>query len=225
MQSLYRLILNDFYLDEMQELLIESKGIKTDQYYIPPFELREGEVVIIYLQAGPFFDILKEQLTAIFTGKVQHENVRIIKPLTFAEPFHESTFKRIFNPVTVNRYLRKNANLNSVFLSEIFAIDAFAKKDKVKNLDTSQQKRLSLCSVFSKTRNIVFDLRGEGALYFAKTYKFVKDEIKNGGAAILIDWSNELKNDCSKFITLEWLVNTEELMKIGNGTASLSRMY
>ena len=43
----------------MKELIIESKGIKTDHYFIPPFELREGELVIIYLEGGAYFDDLK----------------------------------------------------------------------------------------------------------------------------------------------------------------------
>lgn len=43
----------------MKELIIESKGIKTDHYFIPPFELREGELVIIYLEGGAYFDDLR----------------------------------------------------------------------------------------------------------------------------------------------------------------------
>lgn len=209
----------------MQKLIIESKGIKTDQYFIPPFELREGELVVLYLEVGCHFDDMKEQLIAIFTGKVQHENVKIIKPLTFAEQFKESFFKRMFNPIKVGHYLKKYANVNDPIVSKIFEIDTFTKKDKVKNLGISEQKRLSLTAVFSKTKNVVFDLRGEGASYFFKTYEFAKDEIKNKGAAILIDWSNELKNDCSKFIVIEWLVDIDEQIKIANKSVSLSKMY
>lgn len=210
--------------DIMKELIIESKGIKTDHYFIPPFELREGELVIIYLEGGAYFDDLKEQLLAIFAGKVHHENVKVIKPLTFAAPIEESALKRIFNPMSVGRYLKKNANLKKSVL-RIFEIDNFTKKDKVKNLETSERKRLSLCAVFSKTKYVSFDLRGEGAAYFNKTYQFAKNEIKNDSAAILIDWSDDLKNDCSKFIAIEWLADLEELRKIGNGSANLSRMY
>ncbi|GGF19916.1 hypothetical protein [Flavobacterium limi] len=198
----------------MKELLIESKGIRTDQYFIPPFELREGELIIIYLDGGSHFDCLKAQLVAVFTGKEKHENVRIYEPLTFASnPLRESFFKRIFNPITVGSYLKKNADLKSSIVSKIFEIDTFTKKDKVKDLGISEKKRLSLTAVFSKTKNIVFDLRGEGAVYFTKTYEFVKDEIKNGGTAILIDWSPDLKNDCSKFVSIQWLVPYGEVYK------------
>ena len=208
----------------MKGLIIESKGIKTDHYFIPPFELREGELVIIYLEGGAHFDDLKEQLVAIFSGKAHHENVKVIKPLTFVTPIEESALKRIINPMSVGEYLKRNANLkNSV--SRIFEVDDFTKKDKVKKLDTSERKRLSLCAVFSKTKYVSFDLRGEAAAYFNKTYQFAKDEIKNDSAAILIDWSNELKNDCSRFISIEWLADSEELKKIFSNGGKLSPMY
>lgn len=209
----------------MKELIIESKGIKTDRYFIPPFELRKGEFVILFLQGGAHFDDMKTQLTAIFTGMAHHESVKIFKPLTFAEPYKESTFKKIFNPITVFKYLKKNANLKDIVTSKIFEIDTFSKKNKMKDLDTSQKKRLSLCSVFSKTKNIVFDLRGEGPVGANKTVEFVKDEIKNDGAAILIDWADDMKDNCSKFISIEWLVDLEELKKIASGSIALPRMY
>ena len=209
----------------MNEIIVESKGIKTSQYLIPSFELRKGELIVIYLQGGFHFDEIKMQLTAILTGQAYHENIKIFKPLTFAESFKESKFRRIFNPTTVFIYLKRNANPKEIVTSKIFEMDTFSKKDKMKDLDTSQQKRLSLCSVFSKTKNIVFDLRGEGPVGANKTVEFVKNEIKNDGAAILIDWADDMKDNCSKLISIEWLVNLEELKKIANGSIALSRMY
>ncbi|PIF31733.1 hypothetical protein CLU81_2239 [Flavobacterium sp. 9] len=209
----------------MKELIIESKGIKTDQYFIPPFELRQGELVVIYLQGGAHYDELKIQLTSIFTGRANHENVKIFKPLTFVEPFKESKFKRMFNPTTVFEYLKRNADPKNIVIPRIFEVDTFAGKDKLKDLDTSQKKRLSLSAVFLKTKNIVFDLRGESPVGAQKTFQFVKEQIKEEGAAILIDWAEDMKNDCSKFIVIEWFSDLEELKKIGNGSVNLSRMY
>ncbi|MCI9844272.1 hypothetical protein [Flavobacterium pectinovorum] len=208
----------------MKELLIESKGIRTDHYFIPPFELREGELVIIFMENSSCFEDIKSQLVTIFAGTKEHENVNVIKPLTFAKPIKESRLKGMFNPISVGRYLKRNADTRNSVVSRIFEIDTFTKKDKIKNLDTSERKRLSLCAVFSKTKNVSFDLRGEGAAYFAKTYEFVKDQIKEEGAAILIDWTDDLKNDCTKFITIEWTVDLEGLKKIFDGSVELSKM-
>lgn len=213
------------YSNKMEELIIESKGIKTNHYLIPPFELRKGELVVIYLQGGPYFDKLKVQLIEIFTGRAYHENVKVFSHLTFAEPFKESRFKRIFNPTTVFKYLKRNSEPKSIMTSKIFETETFTKTDRMKDLDYSQKKRLSLGAAFSRTKNIVFDLQGEGPLGANKTVDFVKDEIINNGSAILIDWSDDVKNNCLKFITIEWLADLEELRNIGNGSVNLSRMY
>lgn len=189
----------------MKELLIESKGIKTDEYFIPPFELRKGELVLIYLYGGSHYYKIKEDLADIFTGKTRHENVNVFKALTFAKNFKESRFERVFNPVTVGKYLKRNADLYVEPELGFFKENGFSKNDKVGNLDYSQKKLLSLYSVFTKTRDIVFDLSGEGPVGAIKTFDFVKDQIKNDGAAILIDWATDMKDDCDKFITLEWL--------------------
>lgn len=208
----------------MKELILESKGIKTDQYFIPPFELCEGELIIIYMENHRYLEDMKLELVSILAGMKKHKNVQVLKPLTFAKSIEESMLRRVINPMSVGRYLKRNANLESSVVSRIFEIDTFTKKDKIKNLNTSERKRLSLCSVFSKTKNVSFDLRGEGVNFYLKTYEFVKQEVKNGGAAILVDWCDDLKNNCSKFITIEWTVEFEELKKIMDGSVELSKM-
>lgn len=191
----------------MKELLIESKGIKTSEYFIPPFELRKGELLLIHIYGTAYFYEMKAELTDIFTGKIQHENIKVVQPLTFAENFKESRFERIFNSITVSRYLKRNTNLHEDSEPKIFEENGISKKDKVKSLDYSQKKLLSLYSLFTKTRNIVFDLSGEGPVGAIKTFDFVKDQIKNDGAAILIDWAgSDVKDKCSKVVTIEWLI-------------------
>ncbi|MNQ51992.1 hypothetical protein D3C85_659940 [compost metagenome] len=195
----------------MKELLIESKGIKTSEYIIPPFELRKGELLLIHIHGTAYFYEMKAELTDIFTGKTQHENVKILYPLTFAENFKETRFERIFNSITVNKYLKRNTNLHEDSVPKIFKENGISKNDKVKNLGYSQKKLLSLYSVFTKTKNIVFDLSGEGPAGAIKTFDFVKNEIKNDGAAILIDWAgSDVKDKCSKVIAIEWLIEPKK---------------
>ncbi|BDU23855.1 hypothetical protein [Flavobacterium sp. GSB-24] len=195
----------------MKELLIESKGIKTSEYFIPAFELRKGELLLIHIHGTVCFYEMKAELTDIFTGKTQHENVKILHALTFAENFKESRFERIFNSITVSRYLKRNTNLHEHSVPKIFKENGISKNDKVKSLDYSQKKLLSLYSVFTKTKNIVFDLSGEVSVGAIKTFDFVKNEIKNDGAAILIDWAgSDVKDKCSKVIAIEWLIEPKK---------------
>ncbi len=185
-------------------MIVESKGIKTDQYYIPPFELREGELVVIYLYGGAHYYDLKKELVDIFTGKTRHDKVNIFRPLTFVNHFKESVFGRLFYPVTVGEYLSKNANAKSNFASRIYDIARISKRTKVNTLERNAEKLLCLYSTLSKSTNIVFDLSGQDPQGALETYNIVKDSIRNGGSAILIDWANDMKYDCTKFITIEW---------------------
>lgn len=207
--SILYIVMN--YLVKMKELLIESNGIRTDEYFIPPFELRKGELLLIHIFGTAYFYEMKAELTDIFTGKTQHENVKILDPLTFVENFKESRFERIFNSITVSRYLKINTNLDEDSFPKIFEENGISKNDKVKSLDYSQKKLLSLYSVFTKTRNIVFDLSGEGPIGAVKTFDFVKTQIKNDGAAILIDWAgSDVKDKCSKVISIEWFIESRK---------------
>lgn len=60
-------------------------------------------------------------------------------------------------------------------------------------------------ATFSKTKYIVFELAGQGPADAKETYDIVRNEIRNGGSAILIDWAEDMRDNCDKFITLEWL--------------------
>lgn len=186
-------------------MIVKSKGIKTDLYYIPPFELSEGELVVIYLYGGVHYYDLKMELVDIFTGKTRNDNVNIFRPLTFVEHFKESTFRRLFYPMTVGKYLNKKANLKNNFAAKIYDIDWISKKTKVNTLAGNSRKLLCLYSTLSKTTDIVFDLAGQDPQGALDTYKIVRDTIRNGGSGILIDWADDMKDDCTKFITIEWM--------------------
>ena len=106
--------------------------------------------------------------------------------------------------MTVREYLKKNANSKSNFATKIYDSKYITKETKVHSLGGNPRKLLCLYSTLSKTTDIVFDVAGLDPQGAEETYQIVKDNIKNGGSAILIDWTEEMKNDCTKFITIEW---------------------
>ncbi|SIS29671.1 hypothetical protein SAMN05421639_101579 [Chryseobacterium shigense] len=185
-------------------MLIENKGIETDTFYIHPFKLNFGEIVVLNLFGRASFYKTKMFLKDIFCGRIPHENIIIHQNMTFVEHFFEPAIRRIFHPVTVGEYLKKNANPNSPYTTKIYETEWINEKTKVNRLFGSPRKQLSLYSTLSKTQNIVFDLSGEGPQGAEETYKIVKDIVKNGGSAILLDSFDDMKNDCTKYIELQW---------------------
>ncbi|NML71324.1 hypothetical protein HHL23_16155 [Chryseobacterium sp. RP-3-3] len=181
-------------------MLIENKGIETNTFYIPPFDLNAGEIVVLNVFSGANFYKTEMFLKDIFCGRIPHENVIIHQNITFLEHFFEPAIRRFFYPVTVGEYLKKNANSDSI----IYETEWINEKTKVNTLLGSHRKQLSLYATLSKTQNIVFDLSGEGLQGAEETYKIVKDIVKNGGSALLLDCYDDMKNDCPKYIELQW---------------------
>ncbi|MCC9073724.1 hypothetical protein LNQ49_19265 [Flavobacterium sp. F-65] len=186
-------------------MIIENKGIKTDTFYIPPFNLEKGEVVVLYLHnCSESYDV-EMLLKSIFCGTVKDENVIIHKKLKFVEHFKESNLRRYFCPITVGEYLRKNTDLNSSFSEKIFETNWITNKTKVNTLPGNPRKLLSLYATLSKTKNIVFDLVGQDPQGVEFAFEMVKEAVKNDGSAILFYHFDGLKEHCSKYIELEWV--------------------
>ncbi|TPG41749.1 hypothetical protein [Flavobacterium pectinovorum] len=185
-------------------IILENKGIKTDSFYVPPFVLREGEVVVLFIYKGGDYYDAEVFLRDIFCGKIKHENVILHRKMTFVDYFRRSYFRDNFFPLTVGRYLKKNADLKSPFASKIFEDKWIKKETKIEKLAGTPRKLLTLYAALSKTKDIVFDLRAldwEGTEF---AFKMVNDAVKDGGAAILLDGIENMKEYASNFIELEW---------------------
>ncbi|MFH7002380.1 hypothetical protein [Flavobacterium bizetiae] len=185
------------------KIVLENKGIKTDTFYIPPFVLYEGEVVVLFLYNGKHFYDTEMYLKDIFCGNINHENVTLHKKMTFVDFFRESNFKNIFFPSIVNRYVKKHTDLANPFLVKLFENKYVTRKTKINKLGGTQRKLLNLYVTLSKTKDIVFDagLDPQGAVL---TFKMVQETVKNEGSAILLDGFDDMKEHASKYIELEW---------------------
>jgi hypothetical protein len=186
-------------------MLIESKGIRRNNLYIPPFDLKQGEIIVLYLYSGSHFYDIKMLLKDIYTAKTKNENVIVHKKLTFVEHFKEPAYRRLFYPVTVKEYLKKNADLSSPFASKIYENKWINEKTKINTLAENPARLLSLYTTLSRTKDIVFDLVGQDPVGAELTYKTVKEVVREGGSAILLDCFEDMKNDCSKYKELQWL--------------------
>ncbi|WP_341902976.1 hypothetical protein [Fluviicola taffensis] len=185
---------------------IQNKGIRTDAFYIPPFDLKEGEIVVIYLSNGPHFFQTEMFLKDIFSGSKKNENVEVYEKLTFVEHFIEPKFRRLFRPVTVGEYLKKNADLESPFATRIYENKWIHKKRKVNELAGTPRKLVSLYATLSKTSDIIFDLTGVDPKGAEEVFGIVREVVRKGGSAILLDSFEDMKNECDKYIELQWLI-------------------
>ena len=184
----------------MKKILIKSTGITFRNFYIPPFELFEGEIIVIYLYNGEHVFDLEMHLKNIFEGKIQNKNVVINQKLSFVEYIRESEFRKIFYPITVKEYLKKHANLNNYYADKIYDTDWINPQTKINRLPGNHRKQLSLYSTLSNSNNIMLDVVGQDTRGAIETFNIIKKETQNGGSAIIFDNFDDLKNYCCKYI-------------------------
>lgn len=195
-------------------MLIENKGIKTDTFYIPPFILNEGEIVVLHLSNRPISWEERILIIDILCGNTIHKNVVVHKKLTYVPHFLEPNWRHFFYPVTVGEYLRKHANLDSPFASKIYEIEWMHKRIKFKTLAGNPRRLLCLYSTLSKTANIVFDVVGQDSQGAEQSYQTVKEVVNKGGAAILLDSFGDMKNDCTKYIEVQWIKSLPDTIAV-----------
>ncbi|SHH18410.1 hypothetical protein [Flavobacterium defluvii] len=186
------------------KIVLENKGIKTDTYYIPPFTLYEGEIIVLYLYNGTHFYDTEMYLKDIFCGKRKHENVIIHKKMTFVDHFKKSNLKDVFFTPRISRYLKKDSDFANPFLAKVFENKYFTKKTPMNKVPGTPRKLLALYAVLYKTKDIIFDVAGLDCQGTELTFKLVDEEAKNGGSAILLTAFDNLREHASKFISIEW---------------------
>ncbi|MFT3679939.1 MAG: hypothetical protein QM791_06680 [Ferruginibacter sp.] len=190
------------YFDTM---LLQFHQQTVDNFLIPSFSLTKGEIVIINLPNGSFFRPIELTLIDIFTGKTSNDKIDIEASFKYAEHFRESWFRGHFFPMTVGTYLNRNANKTNPVYKKIYDMPWMTPKIKVQTLAGNPRRQLSIYTTLSWTSNLIFDLAGVDPQGGQDIYDFVKTIVQQGGSAILFDWSDEFKNDCTTFTQAEYL--------------------
>lgn len=189
----------------MSNSIIKSNGIKTERFYIPPFELNKGEAIVIkLLNNGHSFDI-EMFLKDIFIGKIKYKGTSISQTPTFVDHVRESEFRRILFPITVGEYLKKNADLGNSYAKKIYETDWINKKTQINKLPGNPRKLLSLYSVLSKFQNIIVDFAGQDLQGIGFCCNIILEEINKGGSAIIFDATNSVRNNYFRYIEIEIL--------------------
>jgi hypothetical protein len=175
-------------------MLLECHGTQVGKFYLPPFEVKAGDFVLINLFGGGHHRDLSATVVDILTGKIADANVKIHTPFSFAARFEESKFRYHFYPTTVGEYLRKNANIHSPFYEKIYEYKYIHEKIKIQTLAGTPAKKLSVYSILSKKQPIILSSAHIDPIGAKEIYDTVLAYSKAGNAVILLDWGNEYKN-------------------------------
>jgi hypothetical protein len=185
-------------------MIIKNKGIREKDYFIPPFELDSGEIVVLFLKNGDHYSETVSFLRNIFCGIIKIQNLSVYSEFTFVEDFGESKVRQFLYPTTVSEFLYKNANFENYYSKKIYQEAWIQETTRINTLAGTPRKLLSLYSVLSKKSNIILDISGLDPNGVDLIFREIKDSVSNGGAAIILDSFSNLKSKKTKFVELQW---------------------
>ncbi|MEH0154114.1 hypothetical protein V6R21_08180 [Limibacter armeniacum] len=169
-------------------MIVESKGFDLNGFWIPEFHLDKDEMIGICLYSGAHFFDLEKSLVDLLTKKSTHKSLAVIQKFEFVERFIETNkLKSLFFTKTIENYLDKHVNSDSIWIEKLFEIDGVQLETRINTLAGNYRKWLELFATFSTTNNIVFDMVGQDVLGAKKTLEYVKDFVDRGGSAIMLD--------------------------------------
>lgn len=186
-------------------MVIENLGIETPKFYLPPFQLNKGEIIIIKLKNDFETYNIEKELRELLSGHIFHQNIISNQKFSFADYKKPSSISKLIYKDTVKNYLKRNANLKSPFASKIYEIDWIEPNINLNRLPGNPRKQLYIYCTLSKTNYLLFDLDALDDQSRIETFQMVKKYIKElDGAAIMLDCFDGLETLCDIYIELEY---------------------
>lgn len=191
-------------------MLIESKGFSLDNYYVPPFYLQKGELLIVDINRNVPFLRFELLLANILLGKESDENITINSPFLFTgRDWNESWFKSTFKPTTVKQYMSQYIPHYRNIIETINYLDHnfldLNGEDRMSSLEGTPFRLISIFTALAKSKYIFTDMIGLDPNGTRLTWDIINENIENGGSCIILDqseWSNYIKY-AKKFIKIE----------------------
>jgi hypothetical protein len=186
-------------------LLIKFNKQIIGDFLVSSFSVKSGNIAIIQFPNGPYFYPHMMAMKDIFTGKTFKDGVDIASPFTYADHIKLTGFRNRFFPLTVGSYLEKHANKESPLATKIYEYSFITPKTRINTIPGNPRRKLAVYTALSRTSRIIFDLAGVDPIGGQEIYNTVKGVVEGGGAAVLIDYSDEFKNDCNVFVRPQYI--------------------
>ena len=185
-------------------MLVQFPEQTIDKFRIPSFVLNKGEIIGIQIPHGACFRDIQLGVVDILIENNKNIDTEIALKYIEHIKIEQSLWSRFF-PLTVGNYLDKCANKSNSIYKLIYDKQWITPKTKIKTLSIGDKRLLSLFTTSSWTNNIIFDLEGIDPISGKEIFNLIKTVVQSGGAAILIDYTDEFKKDCTTFVVAEYL--------------------
>ena len=157
----------------------EFKGIP-----IPEFDMESGKLTRLCV---PNFDSNGNDLVRDFRYELLNHFETIIPKSKWSKEYSKSGILKFWKSITVENYIIKKLNTNTVnakMIAEYLDLDF---KENVDKLILGKRKALAIKCDFENYETLIFDYYGVGANEFEYLEKIIDAEIEKGKCGIAID--------------------------------------
>ena len=169
-------------------MLLRNKSFKINEYVVPEFTLKEGEMIRFWVEIIPE---IENDTDGYWGTKKMQNTIQYLNRKNLRIEYCSNKVKRNFfdflNPISTGEYLKSKFELRNKEVEEILSQFDIRPKYKVRNLGTSHQKIFSIICGFQKSKIVSFDYFGLSPNTEEQLTTFVKTEIDKGKAAISFD--------------------------------------
>lgn len=183
--------------------MVQSKGLTIDNFYIPPFTVDRGDIVIIELPNGPHFIEVLFKMVDVLTRRQDVPEVSVDADFKFVDHITETGWTRFFRPMTVGRFIKQHGNPANKIVDKVYDLCDVKPSTEIRRMPGNHRKILSMLNTLSWTNNLIFDLVGVDPTGGEKAYDLARENTRNGGTVILLDNYDDFKNDCTRYIKYE----------------------
>ena len=172
-----------------RDVLLNSKRFKINEFRIPEFTLRKGEMIRFWVEIIPRLEAdsdgywgAKKMQETIKSFNQKGKEIRIC-PLRVKRKLFEYMV-----PITAGDYLKKRYNfLTEEEIESVLMQFKIKPEFKIKALGTAHQKVFSIICEFQNNKIVSFDYYGLSPATEEQLTTFVKSELSKGKSAISFD--------------------------------------
>ena len=164
----------------MTNSIFQSKEFKINGISVPEFELKNGNLIRIYV---PNVWIIKFDLTIELIKYFQKKNANLPWAKNYSQ---NSLLERLF-PLTVKKYLVHKKKIDEQNASRIADEIGVKLDDKFEKIGFVNRKALIIKALFEKNDSILIDYYGVSAIGIKKLEQIVNAEIEKGKTGIAFD--------------------------------------
>ncbi|MDO1452016.1 hypothetical protein Q0590_37450 [Rhodocytophaga aerolata] len=171
---------------------LESQGFIIRGYLIPPFELKSGKLIRIYIpnfsENNEILGVdLATELIEVFKQSRPEKGLIVKESLPYAKNYAQNRLAEKLFPLSVQKYLTTNLKVPKEEAESIISELGIEPSRRLDKISFTERKYLTISGLYSSNEAIMFDYYGVDAMNIELVNRLIKSKVSKGKCAIGFD--------------------------------------